>query len=130
LIHNCSGLSHIIIPRDIEILGSLCFCECTLLSSISFESNSRLKRIESQAFSACHPSIVIPSTVLFVASDAAPDLSQLSLSDPDSCPTFDRWRRLRKLGITVISSESWDLRAILLVSKTLCLIRPDLKKDQ
>jgi hypothetical protein len=89
-----------------------------------------LKRIESRAFSACHSSIVLPSTGVFVASDAASDLSQLSLSGPDSCPMFDRWQRLRKSGITVISSESWDLRAIFLVSKTLCLIRPDLKKDQ
>jgi hypothetical protein len=44
---------------------------------------------------------VIPSTVAFVAYDAYPDLSQLSLSDPDSCPMFDRWRRLRQSGITV-----------------------------
>jgi hypothetical protein len=41
---------------------------------------------------------VISSTLLFVAD---PDLSQLSLSDPDSCPMFDRWQRLRKSGITV-----------------------------
>jgi hypothetical protein len=44
---------------------------------------------------------VIPSTVVFVTHNANSDLSQLSLSDPDSCPMFDRWRRLRKSGITV-----------------------------
>jgi hypothetical protein len=38
---------------------------------------------------------------MFVAYDADPYLSQLSLSDPDSCPMFGRWRRLRKSGITV-----------------------------
>jgi hypothetical protein len=44
---------------------------------------------------------VIPSTVVFVAYDAHDHFSQLSLSDPDSCPMFDSWRRLRKSGITV-----------------------------
>jgi serine/threonine protein kinase len=44
---------------------------------------------------------MIPSTVVFVACDAHPNLSQLSLSDPDSCPIFDRWRHLRTLGIAV-----------------------------
>jgi hypothetical protein len=44
---------------------------------------------------------VIPSTVVFVAYDAHLDLSQLSLSDPDSCPMFDQWQHLRKSGINV-----------------------------
>jgi hypothetical protein len=50
-----------------------------------------LKRIESGAFSNCHLSIVIPSTVVFIAYDAHDNLFQLSLSYPDSCPMFDRW---------------------------------------
>jgi hypothetical protein len=91
LIHNFSRSSHITIPHNIEILGSSCFRECESLSPISFESNSRLKRIESRASCGCHLFIVIPSTVVFVAYDAYPDLSQLSLSDPDCCPMFDRW---------------------------------------
>jgi hypothetical protein len=74
---------------------------CRSLSFISFESNSRLKRIESGACSSCHFSIVIPSTVAFVAYNAHADISQRSLSNPDSCPMFDRWQRLRKSGITV-----------------------------
>jgi serine/threonine protein kinase len=44
---------------------------------------------------------VIPSTVVFVAYDAHDNLFQLSLSDPGSCPMFDRCRHLRKSGITV-----------------------------
>jgi hypothetical protein len=44
---------------------------------------------------------VIPSTVVAVAYDSYDNFFQLSLSDPDSCPVFDRWRRLRKSGITV-----------------------------
>jgi hypothetical protein len=50
---------------------------------------------------------MIPSTVVFVPSDADPDLSRVSFSDPDSCPMFDWERRLRKSGITV------DFRRIL-----------------
>jgi hypothetical protein len=38
---------------------------------------------------------------MFVAYDAHPDFFRLSLSDLDSCPMFDRWRRLRRLGIAV-----------------------------
>jgi hypothetical protein len=101
LIRNFSVSSHITIPRDIEILGSSCFRECYSLSSISFESNSRLKRVESRAFCGCHFSIVIPSTVVSVAYDTDRDVFQLSLSDPDSCPMFGRWRHLKKSGITV-----------------------------
>jgi hypothetical protein len=90
-----------VIPSSVEMLASSCFCECELLSSISFESHSQLKRIESRAFCGCHLSIVIPSTVVFVAYHTHPDLSQLSLSNPDSCPMFVRWRRLRKSRIAV-----------------------------
>jgi hypothetical protein len=95
-----SSVQSIVIPRSVEILGSSCFRDCKSLSSISFESNSRLKRIKSQACCGCQLSIVTPSTVVFVAYDADPDLSQLSLPDPDSCSMFNRWRRLRKSGIT------------------------------
>jgi hypothetical protein len=90
-----------VIPSSVEILGSGCFFGCQSLSSFSFESNSQLKRIESGVFSTCHIFIVIPSTIVFVAYDAHNNLFQLSLSDSDSCPMFDRWRRLRKSGIAV-----------------------------
>jgi hypothetical protein len=51
LIRNFSVSSNIEIPRTIAILGSSCFSDCKSLSSISFESNLCLKRIESRAFS-------------------------------------------------------------------------------
>jgi hypothetical protein len=52
LIRNFSVSSNIEIARTIKILGSSCFASCESLSSISFESNSGLKRIESSAFPA------------------------------------------------------------------------------
>jgi hypothetical protein len=100
LIRNFSSSSSVIIPYDIEILCSFCFSGCKSLKSVSFESNSRLTRIESQTFPRLGP-ITIPSAVLFVAHDASPEPSQLSLCNEDSCPEFGRWRRVRQWGITV-----------------------------
>jgi hypothetical protein len=97
-------LSHspsVIIPRDIEILGSKCFSLWKQLSSISFESNSGLRRIESNALPPDSDRITIPSAVLFVAHDASPNPWRLSLCDEDSCAEFVRWRRLRRSGIAV-----------------------------
>jgi hypothetical protein len=52
LIRNFSSSSNVEIGSDVEIVGSSCFSNCHSLSSISFESNSRLTRIESNAFSS------------------------------------------------------------------------------
>jgi hypothetical protein len=69
LIRNFSRSSNIEIVSSIEIFGSFCFPYCESLSSISFESNSRLIRIESFAFSnSSLESIVIPSTVRILGS--------------------------------------------------------------
>jgi hypothetical protein len=57
------------IPRNVEILGSSCFPYCESLSSISFESNSRLIRIESSVFSSSSlQSIKIQRNVEILAS--------------------------------------------------------------
>jgi hypothetical protein len=42
-----SSLQSILIPRNVEILGSRFFFGCGSLSAITFESNSHLTRIES-----------------------------------------------------------------------------------
>jgi hypothetical protein len=56
-----------LIPRNVEIVGSYCFSSCKSLSSITFESNSHLTRIESEAFSSSSlQSILILSTILFL----------------------------------------------------------------
>jgi hypothetical protein len=57
------------IPNSVEILGSRCFSNCKSLSSITFESNSRLTRIESEAFSESSlRSILIPNSVEILGS--------------------------------------------------------------
>jgi hypothetical protein len=71
LICSFSSSSNIEIPRDIEILGSSCFFHCESLSSISFESNSHLNQIESEAFrESSLKSIEIPRSVVFIDGSA------------------------------------------------------------
>jgi uncharacterized Fe-S cluster-containing radical SAM superfamily protein len=95
-----SSLKSIVVPRTVEVLGVSCFSFSQSLSSLSFDSPSQLKRIESRAFDGLRFRIRIPSTVLFVASDAIPDFVNLVLAQGESCPEFDQWRRLRMTGIT------------------------------
>jgi hypothetical protein len=96
-----SSLQSIEIPRNVEIIGLLCFSDCKSLLSISFESNSRLKRLESQVFNSVYFSVIVPSTILFIASDAAPDPHHISMADNDSSDEFDRWQHLQGFGIQI-----------------------------
>jgi serine/threonine protein kinase len=106
------------IPKSVEILGSSCFLFCNLLSSVTFEANSRLIRIESFAFTnSLLRSIVIPSTILFLAFDAVNDDQRISLLDGDSCAEFDRWLKLRTSRIVM------DFRRIVRVSSGLQQLR-------
>jgi hypothetical protein len=67
LIRNFSSSSNIEMFWNLEILGSSCFSYCESLSSVSFESNSRLIRIEPKAFSySSLQSIEIPRNVRFI----------------------------------------------------------------
>jgi hypothetical protein len=67
------------IPFTVQILGSRCFSNCRSLSSISFEPNSRLTRIESFAFSfSSLQSIVIPSTIQILGSKCFSNCRSLS----------------------------------------------------
>jgi hypothetical protein len=61
-----------------------------------------LTRIESEVFSFSSPqSILIPPTILFIASDAVYIASQISHLDTDSCPELNRWRDLKKSDIEI-----------------------------
>jgi hypothetical protein len=64
---------------NVEILGSKCFSYCYSLLSITFESNSQLKRIESEAFSRSSlQSILIPKKVEILGSTCFSYCSSLS----------------------------------------------------
>jgi hypothetical protein len=45
-----TGLVLIVIPASVEMLSESCFYWCELLSSVTFESGSRLPPIEKEAF--------------------------------------------------------------------------------
>jgi hypothetical protein len=96
LIRNFSSSSSITICSDIEILGSSCFSSCESLSSISFQPDSRLKRIETDVFDGLSLSITVPLTLLFIASDIAEEPSKITIAGLDSCPEYDRWDRVRR----------------------------------
>jgi hypothetical protein len=68
-IRNFCTSSQIDVATNIEILGSSCFWCCESLSSITFESNSHLIRIQSEAFSfSSLQSIMIPRNVEILGS--------------------------------------------------------------
>jgi predicted metal-binding protein len=92
LIQNFSQSSRSEFGRDIEVLGSHCFASCKSLSSITFESNSRLTRIVSFAFSlSLLQSISIPSNVEILGSNC------LSCCHSLSSITFESNSRLTRI---------------------------------
>jgi hypothetical protein len=72
------------IPASVIVLGKSCF-SCTLLESVTFESGSRLERIEEEAFHRTGlKSIIIPSNVASICGSAFPgSLNSISIS-PDN----------------------------------------------
>jgi hypothetical protein len=81
LIRNFSESSEIEIGSRSAIVGSECFSSCALLSSITFESNSHLTRIESFAFyGSSLRSNVIPRNVRFIDGSAFLEVNLSSIS--------------------------------------------------
>jgi hypothetical protein len=65
--------STVTVPRDVEILGTGCFCDHHSLCSLLFESGSNLKCVEANAFSGFSglKSIVIPRSIQELRKDWA-----------------------------------------------------------
>jgi hypothetical protein len=70
----------ITIPRHVQIVCSFCFSSCNSLSSISFETDSELTRIQSSAFFSCYSleSITIPRHVQILCSSCFSSCNSLS----------------------------------------------------
>jgi hypothetical protein len=99
-----SSLQSILIPRNVEILGSKCFSSCNRLSSITFESNSHLTRIESEAFhQSSLESILIPSNVEILGSKCFSSCNRLSSSKFES---HSRLTRIESEAYYGLSLES------------------------
>jgi hypothetical protein len=105
LIRNCSSSSNVEIPFHIEMFGCSRFSFCSSLSSVSFESNSRLTRIESTAFSySSLQSIVIPRNVEILGSACFSNCQSLSsISFESNSP------------LTRIESKAFDSLKIVIV---------------
>jgi hypothetical protein len=70
---SCSSLKSFTIPRHVQILCSYCLSSCKSLSSISFDTESELARIEVDAFySISLSSVLVPQNTLFVIGGAFP----------------------------------------------------------
>jgi hypothetical protein len=104
-----SSLQSILIPSSVEILGSKCFLWCKSLSSITFESNSRLARIESEAFSfSSLQSISIPRNVEILGSNCFSSCKSLS------SVTFESTSRLMpSLRLQVLPEEAFSFSGLI-----------------
>jgi hypothetical protein len=90
----------------------MCFSYCQSLSSIIFESNSRLTRIESELFSSSSlQSIIIPRNVKILGSECFSKCGSLSSI------TFESNSRLSRIESEAFSGSS--LQAILIPSTIL-----------
>jgi hypothetical protein len=75
-----SGLRSIVIPSSVIVLSESSFGSCQSLESVTFESGSRLERIEESAFYGSGlKSIVIPPSNPFIADSAFPS-TRLTIS--------------------------------------------------
>jgi hypothetical protein len=74
-----SSLPSIIIPRMVEIIGSYCFRFCESFSSVSMESDSLLRQIESEAFSFTKlRSVCLPGSAQSIGWNVFPDSCKVS----------------------------------------------------
>jgi hypothetical protein len=75
-------ITSVAIPRHVQFICSSCFSHCKSLSSISFEIESELTRIELYAFYPCSSlkSITIPRHVQFVDGSVFSTISNISIS--------------------------------------------------
>jgi hypothetical protein len=88
-----TGLIQIIFPSSIEVLGETCFHDCRALSSVRFESRSRLSRIECPAFFGTGLiEIILPSSVEVLGEKCFYMCGSLSPI------TFESGSRLREIG--------------------------------
>jgi hypothetical protein len=98
-----------LIPSNVEILGSQCFSNCKSLSSISFESNSHLTRIESEAFhQSSLQSIIIPRNVENLALKCFSNCKSLSSISFESNSQLTL-----SVGLKVIPEEAFSFSSLI-----------------
>jgi hypothetical protein len=101
----CSSLKSITIPRHVQILCSECFASCHSLSSISFEIDSELIRIETRAFTGTRLSlVVVPGSTSFIAGNAFPHDCAVTSAGADCDADLREWN-LRCWSVSGEASE-------------------------
>jgi hypothetical protein len=118
LIRDFSRSTHIEIMNTIKIMGSSCFAGCSSLSLISFESNSRLTRIDSSAFlSSSLQSIKIPRNVEMIGS------SCFSCCKSLSSISFESGSQLKRIEAAAVDWPNhrliFSLTALFIISSAL-----------
>jgi hypothetical protein len=103
-------LIEISIPASVEVIGEECFAFCTLLSSVTFESGSRLSRIENQAFGkTALIEIIIPPSVADCRS-----LSSVTFESRSRMPGIEEreltQRRCREMILPKLVEEISDIK--------------------
>ena len=87
----CESLTNINIPSGIEIIEENTFGDCTSLTSVTFDDNSQLKTIGSNAFYNCSmESFIIPDSVTIIGERAFNGCSNLtSINIPSGVTSID-----------------------------------------
>jgi hypothetical protein len=95
-------LLEIILPASVEMLGEKCFTWCKPLSSVRFESGSRLSRIENEAFRVTGlVEIILPASVEFLGERCFSECPSLS------SVTFESGSRLVGNEREVLRQAGW-----------------------
>jgi hypothetical protein len=76
---DCGSLESIVIPTQVTVLGTGCFCRCSSLRSVSFVPGSNLNEIDHTAFMHCSKleSISLPSSLTLVGAQCFQDCCSL-----------------------------------------------------
>jgi hypothetical protein len=115
-------LTDLVIPSSVKSLGKGCFSWCKSLSSVTFESLSKLVRIEEFAFfQSGLVCIVIPSSVASFGHECFSNCQRLR------SVTFERGSRLRQVGQNVFAGSA--ISPVLQLSR-LSVDRPALRQQQ
>jgi hypothetical protein len=102
------------IPSSVVVLGKASFCWCESLESVTFESDSRLERIEESAFGESGlKSILIPSSVIVLGKASFYGCNSLE------SVTFESDSRLERIEEFVFSRSG--LKSILIPSSVVVL---------
>jgi hypothetical protein len=108
----CRSLASICIPSSVEVLCYACFRGCDSLSSLIFESDSKLTRIEGEVFSGCVAlkSISIPQSIRSLVKNWKHEssLSKVIFESGASLLTMIETGQVDLGGIVDIYVQRWD----------------------